>query len=36
VSKQQGVLRRLFDSNVSLMAAGYNKLIEETKMMKAN
>merc|ERR1712093_507322 len=29
--KQRGIMRRMVDSNVRLMSAGYNKLIEEWK-----
>merc|ERR1712048_893605 len=31
VNKQRGIMRRIVDSNVRLMGAGYNKLIEEWK-----
>merc|ERR1712085_155217 len=33
--KQRGIMRRIVDSNVRLMSAGYNKLVEESKMRKA-
>merc|ERR1711975_159906 len=29
--KQRGIMRRMVDSNVRLMSAGYNKLLEEWK-----
>merc|ERR1712167_88960 len=31
MAKQRGIMRRMVDSNVRLMGAGYNKLIEEWK-----
>merc|ERR1712190_58717 len=31
MAKQRGIMRRIVDSNVRLMSAGYNKLIEEWK-----
>merc|ERR1711907_633942 len=31
MAKQRGIIRRIVDSNVRLMSAGYNKLIEEWK-----
>merc|ERR1712046_59944 len=31
MAKQRGLMRRMVDSNVRLMGAGYNKLIEEWK-----
>merc|ERR1711998_350713 len=34
--KQRGIMRRMVDSNVRLMSAGYNKLIEEYKARKNN
>merc|ERR1712228_545601 len=33
--RQRGIMRRIVDSNVRLMSAGYNKLIEEAKARKA-
>merc|ERR1711976_783030 len=36
VNKQRGIIRRIVDSNVRLMSAGYNKLIEEWKARQAN
>merc|ERR1719316_1533954 len=35
VNKQRGIMRRIVDSNVRLMSAGYNKLIEEWKARQA-
>jgi len=35
-AKQRGIMRRIVDSNVRLMSAGYNKLIEEWKARQAN
>merc|ERR1712146_170990 len=32
--KQRGIMRRIVDSNYRLMAAGWNKLIEDAKMRK--
>merc|ERR1739848_729192 len=34
--KQRGIMRRIVDSNVRLMSAGYNKLIEEWKARQNN
>merc|ERR1712039_948119 len=34
--RQRGIMRRIVDSNVRLMSAGYNKLIEESKLRKQN
>merc|ERR1712203_195338 len=31
IAKQRGIMRRIVDSNVRLMSAGYNKLLEEWK-----
>merc|ERR1711975_145672 len=31
MAKQRGIMRRIVDSNVRLMSAGYNKLLEEWK-----
>merc|ERR1711935_1103099 len=31
MKKQRGIMRRIVDSNVRLMSAGYNKLVEESK-----
>merc|ERR1712139_36183 len=31
MKRQRGIMRRIIDSNVRLMSAGYNKLIEEWK-----
>merc|ERR1711912_85494 len=31
MKKQRGIMRRIVDSNVRLMSAGYNKLLEEWK-----
>merc|ERR1712039_596735 len=36
MAKQRGIMRRIVDSNVRLMSAGYNKLIEDSKMRKQN
>merc|ERR1712160_108774 len=36
MAKQRGIMRRIVDSNVRLMSAGYNKLIEEWKARQAN
>merc|ERR1712166_690388 len=36
VAKQRGIMRRIVDSNVRLMSAGYNKLAEEWKARQAN
>merc|ERR1712194_818401 len=30
--RQRGIMRRIVDSNVRLMSAGYNKLVEESKL----
>merc|ERR1711957_1095825 len=35
-AKQRGIMRRIVDSNVRLMSAGYNKLVEEWKARQAN
>merc|ERR1712194_410762 len=35
MKKQRGIMRRIVDSNVRLMSAGYNKLVEDSKMRKA-
>jgi Pyruvate/2-oxoacid:ferredoxin oxidoreductase gamma subunit len=35
LSKQRGVMKRILDSNIRLMSAGYNKLCEEAKMRKS-
>merc|ERR1712151_507430 len=35
INKQRGIMRRIVDSNVRLMSAGYNKLIEEWKARQA-
>jgi hypothetical protein len=32
--RQRGIMRRIIDSNVRLMSAGYNKLVEDAKMRK--
>merc|ERR1712196_414120 len=32
----RGIMRRIVDSNVRLMSAGYNKLLEDSKMRKKN
>ena len=32
--KQRGIMRRMLDSNMRLMSAGYNKLMEEAKERK--
>merc|ERR1711957_277436 len=34
-AKQRGIMRRIVDSNVRLMSAGYNKLVEEWKAKQA-
>merc|ERR1711974_272008 len=31
IAKQRGIMRRIVDSNVRLMSAGWNKLLEEWK-----
>merc|ERR1712166_418237 len=36
MAKQRGIMRRIVDSNVRLMSAGYNKLVEEWKARQAN
>merc|ERR1711957_638170 len=36
MAKQRGIMRRIVDSNVRLMSAGYNKLLEEWKARQAN
>merc|ERR1712054_126536 len=36
IAKQRGIMRRIVDSNVRLMGAGYNKLIEEWKARNNN
>merc|ERR1712166_1042506 len=36
MAKQRGIMRRSVDANARLMAAGYNKLIEEWKARQAN
>merc|ERR1712166_1389884 len=36
MAKQRGIMRRIVDSNVRLMSAGYNKLAEEWKARQAN
>merc|ERR1712050_534178 len=36
MAKQRGIMRRIVDSNVRLMSAGYNKLIEDSKNRKKN
>merc|ERR1711935_1225913 len=33
--RQRGIMRRIVDSNTRLMSAGYNKLVEESKIRKA-
>merc|ERR1712146_830961 len=35
MAKQRGIMRRIVDSNVRLMSAGWNKLIEEWKARMA-
>merc|ERR1711957_211466 len=35
VNKQRGIMRRMCDSTIRLMSAGYNKLIEEWKAKRA-
>merc|ERR1711982_280373 len=35
MQKQRGIMRRMIDSNVRLMGAGYNKLIESWKARTA-
>merc|ERR1712087_1058461 len=34
--KQRGIMNRIVNSNVRLMSAGYNKLVEEWKARQAN
>merc|ERR1712184_171059 len=34
--KQRGIMRRIVDSNVRIMSAGYNKLVEEWKARQNN
>merc|ERR1711985_68237 len=36
MQRQRGIMRRIVDSNVRLMSAGYNKLIEEWKARQNN
>merc|ERR1712206_46046 len=36
MKRQRGIMNRIVDSNVRLMSAGYNKLIEEWKAKQAN
>merc|ERR1711935_833325 len=36
MKKQRGIMRRIVDSNIRLMSAGYNKLIEEWKSRQNN
>merc|ERR1711957_301862 len=35
INKQRGIMRRMCDSTIRLMSAGYNKLIEEWKAKRA-
>merc|ERR1712039_957416 len=35
IQRQRGIIKRMVDSNVRLMSAGYNKLIEEWKARQA-
>merc|ERR1711920_296508 len=35
IRRQRGIMRRIVDSNVRLMSAGYNKLLEEWRMRNA-
>merc|ERR1711976_388190 len=34
INKQRGIMRRIMDTNIRLMSAGYNKLLEEAKARK--
>merc|ERR1712019_317239 len=36
MAKQRGIMRRIVDSNVRLMSAGWNKLLEEWKARNNN